>query len=360
MSPPESTPSPDPLSLFDYRLPPELIAQSPPAVRGTSRLLAIDRAAKRWEHSSFQEITRFIRPGDLMVLNDTRVFPARLRALLPTGRKVEVLLLEPRNGGPAWLALGRPARALKPGKTAALEPEGVTVHPLGREDDKVIVELRRGEAVLDPPEVFQVCERAGETPLPPYIHREEGDRRSPLDRERYQTVYARQLGAVAAPTAGLHFTEEILRAVRDAGAALASVTLHVGHGTFKPLTEEAYARSSLHPEWVSVEEEAGRKILLAREAGRRVISVGTTTLRAIESFLSAGRLPFRGNTDIFIKPGYTFRGVDALITNFHLPRSSLLCLVSAFAGRELILRAYEAAIREGYRFYSYGDAMLIS
>jgi len=224
----------------------------------------------------------------------------------------------------------------------------------------VVVELRRGEAVLDLPEVFQVCERAGETPLPPYIHREEGDRRNPLDRERYQTVYARQLGAVAAPTAGLHFTEETLRAVRDAGAALVTITLHVGHGTFKPLTGEAYARSSLHPEWVSVEEEAGREILKARKEGRRVISVGTTTVRAIESFLSAGRLPFQGRTDIFIKPGYTFRGVDALITNFHLPRSSLLCLVCAFAGRELILQAYEAAIRESYRFYSYGDAMLIS
>jgi S-adenosylmethionine:tRNA ribosyltransferase-isomerase len=248
---------------------------------------------------------------------------------------------------------------LKCGKKASVASEGVTVRPVGREDDKVVVELRRGEKVLDPPEVFQVCERAGETPLPPYIHRKEGERRSPLDRERYQTVYARQPGAVAAPTAGLHFTEEILRAVGNAGASIVTVTLHVGHGTFKPLTGEAYARSSLHPEWFSVEAEAGRKILQARKEGRRVISVGTTTLRAIESFLSTGRPSFQGKTEIFIKPGYTFRGVDALITNFHLPRSSLLCLVSAFAGRELILQAYEAAIREGYRFYSYGDAMLI-
>jgi len=350
----------DSLLAYDFDLPPGLIAQQPPARRGDSRLLVLDRHSGTWEHRQFREITAYIRKGDLLLLNDTRVFRARLRAHRETGRKIEILLLEPGPGNSEWLALARPARAMKPGVTVLLEAPDeqatVTVDTLRREGEKVVLAFHQHGKRLAPSDVHALCERIGETPLPPYIRREVED---PTDRERYQTVYARHVGAVAAPTAGLHFSSTTLEEVQRAGGRTARVTLHVGLGTFQPLSEETLARSTLHAEWVEVGVETAQEIARARKGPGRLIAVGTTTVRAVESFLPHGEAPFRQRTEIFIKPGYTFLGVDALLTNFHLPRSSLLVLVSSFAGRELILEAYQEAIREGYRFYSYGDAMLI-
>lgn len=348
------------LDAYDFDLPPRLIAQQPPARRGDSRLLVLDRQGGTWEHRQFREITACIRKGDLLLLNDTRVFRARLRARRETGGQIELLLLEPGPEDSEWLALARPARAMRPGAGVVLEASNertaVNVETLRREGEKVVVVFRQRGKVLTPFDVHALCERIGETPLPPYIRRVA---ENPADRERYQTVYARHTGAVAAPTAGLHFSNAILDEVHRAGARTAAVTLHVGLGTFQPLSEETFARSTLHAEWIEIGAEAAREIARARKESGRLIAVGTTTVRAVESFLPDGRAPFRQRTDIFIKPGYTFLGVDALLTNFHLPRSSLLVLVSSFAGRELILEAYREAIREGYRFYSYGDAMLI-
>ncbi len=362
-------PAAGPLDAFDYELPPELIAQEPPPTRGASRLLVLDRRTGKRELRAFRDIAEYFGAGDLLVLNETRVFPARLRARRPSGGKVEVLLLEPRAAGgntgenSSWTALARPARSLRPGVPLGIEPadaaRGAAIHPIGREGEKVILEIREGDRPLGASEVLDLCERAGETPLPPYIRREPARASDPRDRERYQTVYARHVGSAAAPTAGLHFTDGILESVRGAGVGIARVTLHVGLGTFQPLTGDSFARNTLHAEWAEASVEAGREILRARAEGRRVIAAGTTTVRAVESFLASGELPYRSRTELFIKPGYTFRGVSALITNFHLPRSSLLVLVSAFAGRELILDAYREAVREGYRFYSFGDAMLI-
>ena len=344
------------LSDYEYELPPELIAQEPPVRRGDSRLLVLDRASRSLDHGRFDQIAARIRPGDLVVINETRVFPARLRVRRSTGRQVEILLLE--ADGAAWSALAKPARALKPGLEWSIPgADSTAVRTLRREGEKVVVEFRQGGTLLSPEGVLDLCSRVGETPLPPYVRRDQGER--PTDRERYQTVYARQTGAVAAPTAGLHFTREIVEQIRGAGATVAAITLHVGYGTFQPLSEEILAGSRLHPEWFEVPESSGRAILEARREKRRVIAVGTTSVRAIESFLADPRLPCRGKTEIFIKPGYRFLGVDAMITNFHLPRSSLLCLVCAFAGRDRILEAYAEAIRARYRFYSFGDAMLI-
>lgn len=347
------------LSDYDYELPRELIAQEPAARRDEARLLVVHRTERRLEHGSFADLRRHLHPGDILVINETRVFPARLCIRRPTGRRVELFLLESGRSEREWLALARPARVLKPGGEWLLEGGEATVEPLRREEDRVVVQFRLGARILRRNEVLELCERTGETPLPPYIHREAEDPRKSQDRERYQTVFARKSGAVAAPTAGLHFTPELLEEIRRGGVDVLPILLHVGHGTFKPLTEQALESNRLHAERVEIGIATGEAILAAREARRRVIAVGTTSLRAVEAFLASGDLPFRGKTDIFIKPGYTFQGVDALVTNFHLPRTSLLLLVSAFAGRELILDAYREAIERGYRFYSYGDAMLI-
>lgn len=375
------------LSDYDYDLPPELVAQEPLPHRDDSRLLVVRRSTGTWEHRDFREVGRWLGPGDLLVLNETRVFPARLRARRASGGKVEVFLLrpeatveqaaegsvekDPAKAGSTWEVLARPARALDPGRECTLEAEPVTVRSLGRRDDRVLVELRRDGRPLSGAEAIQLCERVGEVPLPPYVRRAAGERRRSDDRERYQTVYARNVGAVAAPTAGLHFTPEILESLRAAGADVVRVTLHVGHGTFKPLTEAVFRSTRLHEEDVEIDAEAGRRILEARSLGRRIVAIGTTSLRAIECFLASGDQtsgltsgpasgpPFRKRTDLFVKPGHEFLGTGALLTNFHLPRSSLLLLACAFAGRDLILAAYADAIRERYRFYSYGDAMLI-
>ena len=324
-----------PLSDFDYELPAELIAQEPPAERDAARMLVLHRAAGRFEDRSFRELPSFLKPGDCLVLNDSRVLPSRLFA-----GKSEVLLLEPvSEDAREWRALVRPGKKIKVGDTI-------------RFDDRFAAEIiaygERGERTvrfLGNEDVYAAIERLGHMPLPPYIKRP--DRAA--DRERYQTVFARERGSVAAPTAGLHFTGEILDRAREAGAHIAHVTLHVGLGTFQPIEREDFENHQLHFERYSIAPEAWREI----ESAERVVAVGTTSVRAIES----GRMS--GSTNLFIYPGYRFKRVGAMLTNFHLPKTSLLLLVCAFAGAELALAAYRHAVEERYRFFSYGDCMLI-
>jgi S-adenosylmethionine:tRNA ribosyltransferase-isomerase len=335
---------------FDYELPASSIAQQP-LPRGESRLLVLDRAGPE-RHSRVRDLPGLFRPGDLLVVNDTRVIPARLFGRRPGGGRMEILLVEPA-GEREWEALVKPGRRARPGTVIELAPglaaEVVAGHGDGRH------RLRFSEPV-EPH-----LERLGHVPLPPYIHRPD----TPEDRERYQTVYARRPGAIAAPTAGLHFTEEILRRIEEAGAAIARVTLHVGIGTFRPVAAERVEDHRMDAERYEIGEEAAAAVRQARERSRagagRVVAVGTTVVRTLEAAALAGGGEIRagaGSTDLFITPGFRFQAVDALLTNFHLPRSTLLMLVSAFAGRERVLEAYAEAVREGYRFYSYGDAML--
>jgi S-adenosylmethionine:tRNA ribosyltransferase-isomerase len=331
---------------FEYALPPELIAQQPASPRDTSRLLVVDRATGRFAHRVFREIGEFLRAGDVLVVNDTRVIPARLRGRRPgTGGAVEVLLLRPAEGG-AWEALVRPGRRLRPGAAIEVGTQGALVE-VGerRSGGRRLVRVRGGE-------MTDLLRQAGEMPLPPYIHR-------PLDDpNRYQTVYARADGAVAAPTAGLHFTPELLDRLRDQGVRVAALTLHVGLGTFQPVVVDDVRAHRMAPEDYVITPEAA-SIINSRSG--RLVAVGTTTVRALETALGAdGRVEAgAGRTDLFIVPGFRFRATQAMVTNFHLPGTTLLMLVSAFAGRDLVLRAYEDAIRERYRFYSFGDAMLI-
>ncbi len=343
---------------FDYELPPEYIAQTPVEPRDAARLMVLNRADQSIAHRIFRDIGDYLRPGDLLVLNDTRVIPARLFGRkLPGGGRVEVLLLRPRTPT-VWEALVR-GRGVRVGTRIGMEKSDLTgeVREVGETGERVIA--------FDRP-LTSLLESIGTIPLPPYI-------RTPLkDPERYQTVYARHAGAVAAPTAGLHFTPELMLRLRQQGIGLAYVTLHIGLDTFRPVTEERIEEHRIHTEWARLPVETARQINATRLAGGRVVAVGTTVVRTLETAAWRGLgqaegdacpwhpvAPFEGQTDLFIIPGFQFRVVDALITNFHLPRSTLLMLVSAFAGREFILRAYQEAIREGYRFYSFGDAMLI-
>jgi S-adenosylmethionine:tRNA ribosyltransferase-isomerase len=333
---------------FDFELPAASIAQEA-APRGESRLLVLDREGAD-RHAHVADLPRLLRPGDLLVLNDTRVIPARLFGRRPgtTGR-MELLLVE-RLGGCEWDALVKPGRRARPGTVIELEENLTAEVILKREDGR---HLLRFSEPIEPH-----LERLGHVPLPPYIHRPD----TPEDRERYQTVYARSPGAVAAPTAGLHFTERLLEEIAGAGIEIARVTLHVGIGTFKPVTAERIEDHRMERERYEIGEEAAAAIRRARERSGRIVAVGTTVVRALESAarLSRGEvLPGAASTGIFITPGYDFQVVDALLTNFHLPGSTLLMLVSAFAGRERVLAAYEEAIGSGYRFYSYGDAMLV-
>ena len=338
------------VDLFDYELPEELIAQYPLANRSASRMMVLHRDSKTWEHRFFRHLPEYLHPGDLLVLNDTRVIPARLVGRRQTGGQVEILLLSP-TGPNRWQVLARPARRVKPGDRihfdARLEGLVVGVGPEG---------IRELEFACDG-DLLQIVEEIGQPPLPPYIRR----RPTAEDRERYQTVYARRPGAVAAPTAGLHFDDEMLRRVQDAGARIAYVTLHVGLGTFRPVKTENVENHHMHSEVYEVSEAAAQAIVQTRQLGGRIIAVGTTVVRALES--AAGDdgtiQPTRGETSLFIYPGYRFRIVDALLTNFHLPRSTLLMMVCAFAGREFVLSAYREAVQKRYRFYSYGDCMLI-
>lgn len=336
---------------FDFDLPAELIAQEP-APRGASRLLLLDRSAEAVDHRRVTDLPGLLDPGDLLLLNDTRVIPARLFARRPTGRRFEVLLLREFDGG-AWECLLRPGSRVRVGERLILS-DGGEVIPVERRDEG------RWAVVFEPRLELERLDRLGEMPLPPYISRPHGP--TAEDRETYQTVYAATPGAVAAPTAGLHFTRELLDEIGDRGVERAFVTLHVGLGTFRPVTAERVADHRMHSEWYCFSEDTARVVNEAVAAGRRVVCVGTTSVRALEGALAAGNgriEPGEGWTEIFITPGYRFRGVGAMLTNFHLPKSTLLMLVSAFAGRDRALNAYREAIASEYRFFSYGDAMLI-
>lgn len=331
---------------FEYELPDELIAQTPIEPRDASRLLVLDRHSGRIEHSVFSRIVDHVRPGDLLVLNDTRVLRARLRGLLPeSGRAVEALLLR-RIDAERWEALVRPGRRLSAGRVMRFGAFEATVESVGADGTRVL----RFPPDVDP-------ESAGNMPLPPYI-------RTPLaDPERYQTVYAAEPGSAAAPTAGLHFTPALLDRLRAHGVAIATVLLHVGPGTFRPVSVDDPRQHPMHAEWYRIDVEACAAVEATRRAGGRVIAVGTTSVRVLEQAgADAGDgilRPGSGWTRLLILPGYRYHVVDGLVTNFHLPRSTLLMLVSALAGREPVLAAYREAVRQRYRFYSFGDAMLI-
>jgi S-adenosylmethionine:tRNA ribosyltransferase-isomerase len=352
------------VSDFDFELPEELIAQQPPEVRGTSRMIVLDRKSGAFHDASFTELPSLLRPGDLLVLNDSRVIPARLFARRtlqrerekPTGR-IEVMLTEPA-GQNKWHALVRPSRKIAIGERL--------VFPTA--SGEIVLEaqvLERGQfgdrllqfAPVD--DFYSVLERIGHIPLPPYIHRSD----EAQDRERYQTVYSHERGSVAAPTAGLHFTESMLSALAALGVEVARVTLHVGLGTFAPLRVEKVDEVKLHRERYTLSAQTSDALNRAAQAGRRIIAVGTTVVRTLEhcALVADGKPlePHTGVTEIFISPGFQFRLVGGLLTNFHLPQSSLLMLVSAFAGREHVLAAYRHAVAKQYRFFSYGDCMFI-
>jgi S-adenosylmethionine:tRNA ribosyltransferase-isomerase len=336
---------------FDFRLPPERIATRPAAPRDASRLMCLNRDGGDLAHCAFRDLPQRLAPGDLLVLNDTRVLPARIGAVKPrTGGRVELLFLEAAAPG-RWRAMAR--GTLRDGEHLELDG-GLTASVEGPPADGFIT-LRLPDG--DP---GSHLERFGKVPLPPYIRREADAR----DRDDYQTVFARALGSVAAPTSGLHFTPAVFDGLRERGVAWTHLTLHVGAGTFLPVRAERVDDHAVLPERYRVPPAAAAAIEAARRRGGRVIACGTTVTRALESAASAadgsGRVaPGEGTTDLFIRPGYAFRVVDGLVTNFHLPRSTLLMLVAAFAGREAVLAAYAEAVRRGYRFYSYGDAMLV-
>ena len=335
---------------FAYDLPEELIAQDPLADRASSRLLVLDKETGERAHKSFHEIVHYLRRGDCLVINDTKVIPARLIGQKEgTGGKVEVLLLKRRENN-IWETL------VKPGKKARPGAEIVFGGGLLRAEVLEVVEEGNRLVKFSYEGIFEeILDQLGQMPLPPYITHELED------RNRYQTVYAAYEGSAAAPTAGLHFTKELLAEIEDMGVSIARVTLHVGLGTFRPVKVEDVAKHHMHTEYYRVTEEAANIINGTKKRGGRVICVGTTSCRTIESAAAADGtvVPGEGDTDIFIYPGYRFRMTDGLITNFHLPESTLLMLVSALAGREHILAAYEEAVREQYRFFSFGDAMII-
>jgi len=337
---------------YEYDLPPELVASRPAARRDASRLLVL-RPGGGLDDRTFPDLLAYLSPGDALVLNDTRVFPARLVGRKPTGAPAEILLVRPIDEPGRWEALVRPGGKLKPGRVVEVAPGFRVVIEDSAPGGGRVVRLE-GEAGDDP---WRLVERHGRIPLPPYIGRDA----DAADAERYQTVYAEHRGSVAAPTAGLHFTAELLERIEAAGVGLVRVTLHVGVGTFRPVDADRPADHELHAERWAVSAAAADALNRVRAAGGRVWAVGTTAVRTLETTCdAAGRfVPGAGWTDLFILPGYEFRGVDALVTNFHLPRSSLLMLVSAFAGRERVLAAYRHAVRQRYRFYSYGDAMVI-
>ena len=366
------------VSDFDYHLPAELIAQQPAPERSASRMLHLDRTTGEWTDRVFRDLPALLRPDDVLVFNNTRVFPARLfgrrsglhaQPLSPRNRaareylkgRVEVLLTRRLTAAPErqqvagelWQALLRPGRKVGIGETLFFDDE-LQAEVIGRGDF--------GERTLrfsPVPDFFAALERLGHVPLPPYIARPD----SAADRERYQTVFARKRGSVAAPTAGLHFTHEVLNQIQARGVETTEVTLHVGLGTFQPVRVENVQEHRIHSEVFRISKPAAAKIQAARRAGRRIVAVGTTTVRALEYaaslFPSGEVLSGAGEAELFIYPGYRFRVVGAMLTNFHLPQSTLLMLVSAFAGRELTLAAYEHAVRQRYRFFSYGDCMFI-
>ena len=340
------------LSDFDYELPDDLIAQDPLYERESSRMLIVNPRAGTFQDDRFTTLPARLRAGDVLVLNNTRVFPARLFGNSDTGARVEIFLMN-KISDLAWEALARPGRRLKVGKLVEFGPEL---------KGTVKKKLAEGRVVIDfdfVGDFDDILSRVGRTPLPPYIKRESGGIDG--DRDRYQTVYARSSGAIAAPTAGLHFTSELLERIKADGVEVVEITLHVGYGTFEPVRVEDLARHSVLPERYEIGEAVCEILNLARDAGRRIVAVGTTTTRTLETAITRhGKfVPKKGVADLTITPGYQFKAVDALLTNFHLPRSSLLILVSTFGGHELIMNAYRHAVAANYRFYSYGDCMFI-
>ena len=336
---------------FSFDLPPELIAQQPPAERSASRLLCLEGDSGALADHAFRDLPGLLNPGDLLVFNDTRVIPARLFGHKASGGRVEVLVervLDVRR----VLAHVRASKSPKPGSRLRLEG-GIAAEMLGRRGELFELALRGTNGAP----ALELLEAHGHMPLPPYIERADASE----DRERYQTVYARRRGAVAAPTAGLHFDENLLETLAAQGVESAFVTLHVGAGTFQPVRVDDIRRHRMHAEYVEVSADTVAAVQRTRAAGGRVLAVGTTSVRSLESAARGGELqPFAGDTDIFITPGYGFRVVDALITNFHLPESTLLMLVAAFAGHQHIMAAYAHAVAERYRFFSYGDAMFLT
>ena len=344
------------LADYDYNLPRELIAQYPLENRADARLLVVSRGRGRWEHCFVRDLPELLLPGDCLVLNDTRVVPARLVGFrTQTGGRWEGLFLSAQSDG-AWRLLCKTRGKLAPGESVTL------LDNQGRDDVRLaLLEKREGGVWLAQPlveaETFALLDRVGRVPLPPYIR---GGEMRPSDRQRYQTVYAQRPGSVAAPTAGLHFTPALLQRLEERGVRIARVTLHVGLGTFRPIEAGRIEDHVMHAEWGEIGPGAVAMIEAARGVGGRVIAVGTTAVRVLETAAATGTLqPWSGETNLFIRPGYSFRAIDGLMTNFHLPRSTLLVLVRAFGGDELIRAAYAEAIGERYRFYSYGDAMLI-
>jgi S-adenosylmethionine:tRNA ribosyltransferase-isomerase len=343
---------------FDFDLPAGLIAQEPAADRGSSRLLHLDRATGAIAHTRFAALPDLLAPDDLVVVNDTRVFPARLLGRrVPSGGAVECLLLR-RCGDEHWEALVHPGQKLKPGAQlvfGAAGSRGLSAEILERQfhGRRLIRLWTDGAASVD-----DLIDAIGHVPLPPYIKRADRD----ADRERYQTIFAARRGSIAAPTAGLHFTESVRAALRARGVRLAAITLHVGYGTFQPVRTDRVEEHRVEAEWYDVDAAAAQAVNAALDEGRRIVAVGTTTTRTLEAVAAAngGRLIVgAGQTGLFIYPGFRFRVISGLVTNFHLPQSSLLMLVAAFAGRDCVLAAYAEAVAQGYRFYSYGDAMVI-
>jgi S-adenosylmethionine:tRNA ribosyltransferase-isomerase len=333
---------------FDFDLPEELIAQLPSPSRDSSRLLVLDRSSGAVSERPFAEIVDLFSPGDLLVLNNTRVIPARLAGRKESGGKVEVFLVR-KLSGDDWECMVKASKPLRAGNRI-LFPDGCEATAVERGEETWTLSFS------SPGDFGLWLRRHGAVPLPPYIRRNP----SPEDLERYQTVFAEVEGAVAAPTAGLHFTAEILSAIAAKGIPIVPVTLHVGLGTFRPIRSEDIREHRMHCEWYSIPEETATLVNATREKGGRVVALGTTAARALEHSASSGRVVAGdGEADIFIYPGYTFRAVDALVTNFHLPRSTLLLLVCALAGREAVLRAYREAVERHFRFFSYGDAMFI-
>lgn len=332
---------------FSFELPDTLIARYPMAERSSSRLLVFDPKANRIDDRIFRDIESMVEPGDLLVFNNTRVIPARLFGEKASGGKLEALIERILSEHEVLTHL-RSSRSPRPGQDIVLGGEPATV--IGREGALFHIKFNSNKPVLD------ILEAAGHMPLPPYMEREDSEE----DRERYQTVYSEKPGAVAAPTAGLHFDDPLLERLKEKGVNFAFVTLHVGAGTFQPVKVDNVQEHHMHSEYIEVSEDVVEAVQATRTAGKRVIAVGTTSVRSLESASQSGTIDvFQGDSDIFIYPGYEFRSVDAMITNFHLPESTLIMLVSAFAGRDGTLAAYEHAVTNSYRFYSYGDAMFL-
>lgn len=334
------------LSLFDYNLPPGFIAQKPARPRDSSRLFILERKTGKTEHRHFYDLPGFLRPGDVLVMNETKVFKARLRGTV-LGKRVQIFLVRPEGG--AWVALGKPGKRLVPGSEVAFGK--VKARVLRKCADGTI----RIKFQISHDKVMVLANKIGEIPIPPYI------KTVPKKLEDYQTVYARLAGSVAAPTSGLHFTPALIKKIKKMGVKIVPIVLHVGLGTFAPVRVVDLEKHKMHAEWVSVGEEAAKSINKAKKEGRRVVVLGTTSVRALEGVAAKFKRlkQYKGDINLFIKPGFKFKVADAIVTNFHLPASTLLVLVSAFAGRKKILAAYKEAVRRRYRFFSFGDAMFI-